>query len=206
MKSLYIFDLDGTLALIDHRRHMVEKPPCPRCNGFGEVTSDSLSEAEYPHAEYIRYEEDGIDGDHWHVCPSCKGKGKDPAFTPDWPGFYAACVNDTPNIPVVSILDALAQLGNDVLIWSGRSAEVRPETIDWLYRYTGLAMEHIERILTMRPEGDYTPDDKLKMQWLEAMSPADRSRLVGVFDDRDKMVRAWRAAGVTCLQVAPGNF
>lgn len=29
MKPLYIFDLDGTLALIDHRLHFIVPPHCP---------------------------------------------------------------------------------------------------------------------------------------------------------------------------------
>ena len=35
MKPLYIFDLDGTLALIEHRRHFVERPSlkCYDCGG-----------------------------------------------------------------------------------------------------------------------------------------------------------------------------
>lgn len=61
-------------------------------------------------------------------------------------------------------------------------------------------------VLTMRAEGDYTPDDELKRQWLNAMSMDDRSRLVAVFEDRDRMVHMWRAAGVPCFQVAEGNF
>jgi hypothetical protein len=27
-----------------------------------------------------------------------------------------------------------------------------------------------------------------------------------VLDDRDQVVEMWRAMGLTCLQVAPGNF
>lgn len=34
----------------------------------------------------------------------------------------------------------------------------------------------------------------------------DRDRLVAVFDDRARVVRMWRKAGITCFQVAPGDF
>ncbi|WP_435575134.1 hypothetical protein [Burkholderia plantarii] len=34
----------------------------------------------------------------------------------------------------------------------------------------------------------------------------DRRRIVAVFDDRDSVVAMWRDAGVTCFQVAPGEF
>lgn len=58
----------------------------------------------------------------------------------------------------------------------------------------------------MRQAGDYTADDVLKKQWLDAMLIDDRRRLVAVFDDRDRVVQMWRNAGVTCFQVASGEF
>lgn len=60
--------------------------------------------------------------------------------------------------------------------------------------------------LTMRVEGDFTPDEKLKEGWLSSLSSHDRRRLVCVFDDRDKVVSMWRSNGVACFQVAPGGF
>lgn len=147
MKPLYIFDLDGTLALIEHRRHFVEN----RANR--------------------------------------------------WKEFFAACVDDAPNTPVIEVLLSLLWNESDVLIFSGRSDEVRKETEDWLDKHVthGLA-------LRMRKKGDYTPDDVLKRQWLDELSPADRHRLVAVFDDRNRVVKMWRAAGVPCFQVADGEF
>ena len=52
------------------------------------------------------------------------------------------------------------------------------------------------------------PDDKLKQHWLDDLFPKDSKRLdiVCVFDDRDKVVDMWRKNGLTCMQVAPGNF
>lgn len=58
----------------------------------------------------------------------------------------------------------------------------------------------------MRVEGDYTPDDVLKRQWLDFMLDEDLARLVAVFDDRASVVQMWRNAGITCLQVAEGGF
>lgn len=159
MRPLYIFDLDGTLALIQHRRHFVERE-----------------------------------------------RGEQ-----DWRAFYAACVNDEPNEPVIGLMNKLRWFA-DVWIWSGRSDEVRAQTIEWLAKHTSFAPWSFdsdfanEHVLTMRPEGDYTPDDVLKKQWLDAMLVDDRKRLAGVFDDRDRVVQMWRAAGVPCFQVAPGAF
>jgi hypothetical protein len=147
-RPLYIFDLDGTLALIQHRRHFVEGP------------------------------------------------------NKDWRAFFYACVDDAPNLPLISTLRRLHYAGADVWIWSGRSDEVRLETEEWLYRHS-VGGPHP---MKMRTAGDHQPDVTLKRGWLHAMSPTDRQRLVAVFDDRTRLVDMWRSEGVTCFQVAEGDF
>jgi hypothetical protein len=58
----------------------------------------------------------------------------------------------------------------------------------------------------MRPHGNHEEDVKLKLGWYKEMTAADKNRLSMAFDDRDRMVQAWRDNGVPCLQVAPGKF
>jgi hypothetical protein len=155
MKPLYIFDLDGTLALIDHRRHIIEDPS----------RSDDK-----------------------------------------WRRFYAACDKDQPNEPVIRTMEALRLAGAEVWIFSGRSDEVRGKTTQWLAKHTSFMTWDADAALTMRLDGDYTPDDVLKKRWLDGMLVDDRRRLVATFDDRDRVVAMWRAAGVPCFQVAAGEF
>jgi len=145
MKDIIIFDLDGTLALIEHRRHFVEA-----------------------------------------------GKRQ-------WKEFFAACVDDKPNVPVIRIYQSMLTCGFPFQhkIFSGRSDEVRKETEEWLDKHVGLYHE-----LKMRREGDYTPDEELKRAWALPIL----NRIYCVFDDRDKVVKMWRDLGVTCLQVADGGF
>jgi len=155
MKPLYIFDLDGTLALIEHRRHFVARP-----------------------------------------------RGEQ-----DWKAFYAACDKDAPNDPVIGTMERLRETGADIWIFSGRSDEVREKTIQWLAdKTTFMSWELDGPMLTMRQAGNYTPDDVLKKGWLDDMLVSDKARLVAVFEDRDRMVKMWRAAGVPCFQVADGEF
>lgn len=156
MKPLYIFDLDGTLALIEHRRHYVERP----------------------------------------------------REMQDWPSFFAACIDDEPNDPVIDTMERLRSAGSDIWIFSGRSDEVRPQTIRWLADKTTFKAWELAgpTVLTMRQAGDYTPDDVLKKRWFDDMLMVDKARLVAVFEDRDRMVKMWRAAGVPCFQVAEGEF
>lgn len=179
MRPLYIFDLDGTLALIDHRRHFVERPACQFCS-------------------WVK------DCDHHR-------DGTRPAFTPNWRTFFAACVDDEPNLPVIQTLQALRRGGAECWIWSGRSDEVRSQTVAWLGKHGCLRSSAwwplpAPETLRMRAAGDFTPDEQLKFGWLADMEPPERQRLTGVFDDRDKVVAMWRRHGVPCFQVAPGEF
>jgi hypothetical protein len=148
---LYIFDLDGTLALIDHRRHFVEGPR-----------------------------------------------------KKDWDAFFAACVNDKPNVPVIRTLRMLVMTGAEIWIWSGRNDKVGPESRIWLRHNVHDIGANF--YLRMRKDGDRQDDVTLKQSWLLEMSPSDRDRLVAVFDDRQRVVDMWRAHGITCFQVAPGYF
>lgn len=148
MKNKVIFDLDGTLALIDERRALAAKPD-------GKI---------------------------------------------NWKIFFAPenIALDKPNEPVIEMFKCLADRGFEMIILSGRDAISRTETRAWL-KEQGIFPD----ILWMRPQGSFTPDDVLKQTWLGEIG-ADN--VFCVFDDRDKVVKMWRDNGLTCFQVAPGNF
>ena len=60
--------------------------------------------------------------------------------------------------------------------------------------------------LVMRPANLHRPDDALKEAWLLQQTTSTRARIVGVFEDRDRVVAMWRRNGLVCFQVAPGDF
>jgi hypothetical protein len=107
---------------------------------------------------------------------------------------------DLPNTPVIEMAKVLKAQGHSIVIFSGRDAISRSETIEWLAKH-GVPFD----VLKMRPEGSFTPDDILKKDWLDQLFP-DKSDILCVFDDRDKVVKMWRENGLTCMQVAPGDF
>jgi len=47
---------------------------------------------------------------------------------------------------------------------------------------------------------------RLQAEWLSRAEPYERARIAGVFEDRDRVVAMWRANGLTCYQVAAGDF
>lgn len=176
MRPLYIFDLDGTIALTEHRQHLIRPP----ANCYAQHGGNAAGQP----------------------C-ECRGSC---GFKPDWRAFFAACVHDQPNKPVIATLHSLFMSGAECWIWSGRSDEVRSDTVAWLREHAHFGRALLASMLRMRAAGDFTPDEVLKKQWLDAMATPDRERLVAIFDDRDKVVAMWRAAGVPCFQVAPGAF
>ena len=81
------------------------------------------------------------------------------------------------------------------------SESARTETEAWLRRH-GIA-GWVE--LHMRPVGDYRRDDLVKRELYEALI-ANHYRVELVLDDRTRVVKMWRSLGLTCLQVAEGDF
>ena len=119
-----------------------------------------------------------------------------------WDEYFNACEHDEPNRPIIQILHMYYAAGHDVAIWTGRSAKVEYLTIQWLKRQAIFDKLHH---LQMRPADDRTQDDLLKMYWLQCLRNQGHEVTVA-FEDRQRVVDAWRANGVTCLQVAPGAF
>lgn len=122
-----------------------------------------------------------------------------------WRRFYAACDKDAPIFATLHTMESLRSHA-DVWIFSGRSAEVRDKTVEWLVSHTSFSHDELETALTMRDEGDHRADDIVKGEWLDGMLVDDRQRLVAAFDDRDRVVAMWRSRGIQCFQVAPGDF
>ena len=57
----------------------------------------------------------------------------------------------------------------------------------------------------MRRVGDYRPDVEIKKEMLDRIRKGGFRPCIAI-DDRDCVVAMWRAEGLTCLQVAPGDF
>jgi hypothetical protein len=58
--------------------------------------------------------------------------------------------------------------------------------------------------LYMRQDGDFRRDDIVKQEILDKY--IDKDRVLFVLDDRDQVVDMWRRNGLTCFQVAEGDF
>jgi hypothetical protein len=108
---------------------------------------------------------------------------------------------DDPNPDVIEIVSVLSRMYTTIIV-SGRSIDCCEETMDWLKREApGVSWD----LLYMRKAGDFRPDEIVKEE-IYRVSIEGLYDVVAVFDDRDKVVGMWRDLGLTCMQVAPGNF
>ena len=159
MKNTVIFDLDGTLAIIEKRRLKAGSPT---------------------------------------------GKTPTPSKM-DWDVFFDAenIKLDEPHDPVIKMAQMLDAAGHMIVIFSGRSKATKDATKDWLND-----LDIPFDVLKMRPTAGgfkFMKDDVLKKKWLDDLFP-NTDDITCVFDDRDKVVQMWRDNGITCFQVADGNF
>ena len=108
---------------------------------------------------------------------------------------------DEPNQAVIDAVRAMHAAGNSVVFCTGRDESARSETEAWLDLFVGVPYEG----LFMRPWGDGRRDSIVKEEIFET-EVRDRWRIVGVFDDRQHVVRMWRSLGLTVFQVAEGDY
>ncbi len=148
INKIVIFDLDGTLALIDKRRDL--------------ATKDGKMD--------------------WGIFQD-----------PDMIDL------DLPNQPVIDMAQMLHSQGFQIWILSGRSDVTADATFNWL-EDNAVPFHNIK----MRPQKHlYMADNDLKQMWLDSIGV---DNVAMVFDDRQQVVDMWRSNGLTCFQVADGDF
>lgn len=118
----------------------------------------------------------------------------------DWDGFFAAAVDDKPIGPVVDMVLGLSQSCRLVIV-TGRPEWTRNATQVWLRDHAGLNGYP----LYMRATEDRRDDSIVKLEILKQIR-ADGYRPELAIDDRKRVVAMWRKAGITCAQVADGDY
>lgn len=115
--------------------------------------------------------------------------------------YDETCVaNDLPNERVIETVRTFVAAGCTPIFMSGRTRGCQEATQEWLRRFVCDRGE-----LHMRTVGDSRPDHVVKLELFNEYV-RDRYDVRVVLDDRDQVVTLWRSMGLTCLQVAPGDF
>lgn len=103
--------------------------------------------------------------------------------------------------PIRNILEVYYRFMDWRIVYlSGRDAEFRGKTEEFLRKNHCPPGE-----LFMRPAGDRRKDWIVKAELFD-QNVRDRYHVRFVLDDRNQVVTMWRKLGLTCLQVADGDF
>lgn len=108
------------------------------------------------------------------------------------------------DLPKQDVIDLVQKLhynsGMIPVFTTGRHEDFRDVTYEWLIANLKMPVEH----LYMR-KNRQTPDDQEKLMLFDKYI-RHNFWINFCLDDRDRVVRAWRSIGLTCLQVAEGDF
>ncbi len=130
------------------------------------------------------------------------------------PYDWSSVGEDEPNSPIIELIDDYVEarrsgIGANLIFLSGRDAVCMPETLKWLNTQSGiiyLDYPDVEFELHMRAEGDSRKDSIVKRELYEE-HVLGKYNVDFVLDDRNSVVDMWRnELGLTCLQVADGDF
>lgn len=180
---MIIFDLDGTLADCEHRRHFVD----PR-----------------KHPDFY------IDG-KFAMNPNGKPCDKyGNPFKPDWKSFYDVYDKDFPIMPAISVyMDLRYSRGTHIEIWSGRCESVREKTDNWLNHhdiyYEKLKMRPIGDNTPDDQLKERWLDEYISSMWPKLPIPNEENKnkiyhrkdpIEMVFDSDPKSIEMWRRRGI----------
>ena len=116
----------------------------------------------------------------------------------DWSAFFREAKHDLPLVKIINILRLYDAAGYLIILCTGRPANLRNDTLDWLYLHN---VPH--DFLLMRLTSDRGPDYIVKLKTLEEFLPTigrTVSDVEVVFEDRVKVAQMWESAGITtCL-------
>jgi uncharacterized HAD superfamily protein len=119
----------------------------------------------------------------------------------DWKSYNATMHLDTPIEKIVDLVNMFGDADCEIVLCTGREECFMGETKAWLEWH---CIPYHK--LLMRPLKDYRADEIVKLELLDKLLAEKERDIWLVIDDRRKVVDAWRARGLLCMQVAPGEF
>ena len=167
-----ICDVDGTLADCGHRLHHIKPTLTHKLDCTWKPTPLLVAPMQ---------------------CPQC---GRKPQK--DWDAFFAACKDDTPIAPIVSLAGMLVDACYTLIIVSGRPVDqCGKATEGWLDALESSASCYTHLFMRGGPH-DHRPDYEVKQEILDLLP---KERIAYVIDDRPQVLRMWQANGLTTLAV-----
>lgn len=117
---------------------------------------------------------------------------------------YSKVLSDAPIERIVRIVRMLHGQGINLVFCTGREDSCERQSIDWIKRHIFMS-DAAPVELYMRATGDRRPDFVVKKEiYKDVIEP--KHNVWFVLDDRNSVVDMWRELGLTCLQVAKGDY
>jgi len=113
---------------------------------------------------------------------------------------FEKLIQDSPNRPVIEVVCCLWEKGYKIIYITARDSLGEEGTREWLRLFAPPYTK-----LYMRKHNDFRKDAVVKKEIYEEKI-ANHYDVLCVFDDRPQVVDMWRELGLTCMQVAPGDF
>ena len=115
----------------------------------------------------------------------------------NWDAWNAGLVNDKPNLAVLGIITSLTYYYPLIFV-SGRSDDYRKQTEEWLEKY-----DISYNALYMRKYKDHRDDAIVKGELADEIEK--EYNILGVFDDRKKVIDMWINRGIFVFDVGQGK-
>lgn len=126
-----------------------------------------------------------------------------------WDAYFAACVNDEPNLRLIEVMRVFVIQGFKLHILTGRAECTMEATFKWLDHhdvpYHNLMMRRNEDYDSTSRDSDpdnFRSDEDVKNEML-INAGLNVDNVLVVLDDRDVMLKFWRESGYMAWQVRP---
>ncbi len=112
--------------------------------------------------------------------------------------YYAASKDDVPLLDTIRLMNTLARDFNFISL-TARPEKWRQITMQWLLEHHVMADE-----VLMRPDGNFDPSPKVKVELAMERFGGEkgmREQVAMVLDNREDVVMAFSALGITAMQI-----
>lgn len=117
-----------------------------------------------------------------------------------WDEFFSRAEDDLAIPAGLVVANALHHDGYKIEFWTGRPERIRNLTRTWLGQFVGWWSR--DCTLRMRQDGDYRPDHIVKGEFWDSA----KFKPFIIFEDRTRVVEAFREKGAVVYQVTEGDF
>ena len=117
----------------------------------------------------------------------------------DWSSFFREAEDDEPFTHIVNLTKMYTTAGYRVCLCTGRPANYRSDTMDWLEK-VGAKYEDLIMRLTTERGPDYVVKGASFLEFLKVNS-LSLSQVEAVYEDRIQVAEMWRKMGIPVLLV-----